>query len=396
MTQDPNLEFRLRLGHGEGFRIILSERSGPAPNLVTPSRRVGHGAIKRRRPSDGVLGRRKKGFINFYDLGQIKSMSGDWVDIDFNIPLILTDTITGVTITGVMTLSDWNAYSSIFFSTSDWKTTYRKLLIDEAERYGLEVWDIDGPFYYPVARDGSVLVAGDGSPGTVLSDTKWQAQGLNVGPIPNFQIQSSGAFSPFDNSSNFKITTVPLYSGSSTSLTSLEAGDNVFLVPCILGISGFCVDSLTGLSQRFIGTQTFLPRAIWKDANYLASPHYPLYSYYPDNGSLPSGTETGVISLTAILSDQIAKGAGALETDPAHTGLSITSDPSTYPKYSDDQNIFIIDAIFDNGEGSSVIANLQYKEGTFVGAVERGSTMHYFWAASDGLSLFTGGRRWRI
>lgn len=183
--------------------------------------------------------RRSQNFINFYDLGQINTGTTDspvWEDLDFQDVRTLTISGTPLHPTGTMAfgLSGWaNLKDKIFeVGIDDWKTKYRPLDYENAEKYYVDLYTGDGSFtdnstkFYSAARANSranaILGTADGR--------GWVEKGLKLEASPNrFFIYATSLF-PGIPETNTKVTNTPNYSDPSVTLDVGKKAD-IYLVP---------------------------------------------------------------------------------------------------------------------------------------------------------------------
>lgn len=362
---DPNKLFKVRLGQGESaLRILLSAN---AKARIASSKRGDssgpktQGTIKRTLRANELVGRKAGVAINFYDMGQILD-GGDWVDIPFSIPNTITVTGTDVADRS-LDFSEWEELEDYLFTAdpADWKTTYRKLSYESAERYGLDILDNANSVWYPVARNGS-RYSQDGS-GLLVSGTKWTDKGLVVpAPLSDVHFVSFGAFTFFTSETFLcRVTNTPSYAGTEVPFT-LAKKANVFLVPDIRSLWSW-VDGSEVIFQR---DRQALQRSFWLDT--VDSLHvYPLLSYRDDG--------TGWDNTTKGLLYDIIRGNGV-----AYSGVGTAPTPyaeSSYPLGGTGTDIELM--VSGNGLSNWEVVSLIRPEGTFLGAVEQNGQMFYFW-----------------
>lgn len=361
MTLDPSLDpnrlFRVKLGKGEAvLRILLSQKDIPVSDTPTSSTRRKHvGTTRTRRPDDELIVRRRPSgaFVNFYDMGQIRD-GDDWIDLPFSVPPDVN--LAEPNDTELITGANWDSLRDLLLTpaVADWATYYRKLEYEEAERYGLDVFD--GSTSYPVARNDSRIDLGTFAP---VAGTRWTSQGLNLpAPITALDIQSFGAFTRFTDNSFCKITNSPTYASSAVSF-ELQNGDDVFLTPNMTRVTGNSEDGL-GLQENLIGSYTAMKRTVWLPLNYNGS-GYPLMSYGDD--PVPSD----VTDLTTIAKN---------DPETELWNLSPPSqemDPTIFPRYANNRQ-YVLHVNDDT--------NYAVQPGIFLGAVKRGATVFYFWSSA--------------
>lgn len=182
-------DFETKLGKDQEL-VVRTKK--PSNRNVSLPHRVKRGIIKGRSGGDYLPRRGSPELINFYDLGQVKDEFGDWVDLPFSAAAHEWGNTLGVN--GAIQLgpqvSDWTAMADMINSVdrSTWKTHYRKLEYETAEKYGIDIVADPGRMdsftrSYPVARNGSRLYPTSfPSAAGPVSGTKWTNKGLKLAP----------------------------------------------------------------------------------------------------------------------------------------------------------------------------------------------------------------------
>jgi len=313
--------------------------------------------------------------INFYDLGQ-KWNGSAWIDIPFSI----TPDITGIGTSFVQmepfTPGNWETLRALIFTAdpSTWKTAYRKLEYEPAEKYGVDLInhaDLPEEQIFAIARNGSRF----DSALQVVADTKWTTSGLVPAvALADTVIRSQGAFARLHadyGSFDVKVTNGPTYASPEVAFT-WSASAHVFLMPWIANIYGSSNDGVDTDGYLFSAWKP-LKRSLWLDAQFDGPETYPALSLQVGPTYSPS--------FTAAVLAEAKSGGRAVEFDGANYNEVL---PSTFPPSVDatliiDQNIIVAPAP-------------QYVAGCFMGAVEQGGQMFYFWANATFGSSFENTR----
>lgn len=246
MTQDPNMEFMVRLFRGEdGFRILLSEKGTEVPpdsDDLTKRRRLS--MIRSHRKPDDLLGRRKGSKIIFYDMGQTK-VGSDWVDTDIS----YTQAFTG-SVPNPLTLSQFTAIAAILTGTADRATVFKKLTNATIDKYGLDL---------------SLVGVGDSPSFDLVSSSNYQDAGLShsnairrIGLMAHFIVPN------FDtDNTNIKVTKLPDYTAAVESLV-IPGSCSIFLSPQVCTAFNIILedDAVTSRSGLY---QSIFPRSILLD-----------------------------------------------------------------------------------------------------------------------------------
>lgn len=238
-------------------------------------------------PSDRskLLIRRKAGFIEFYDLGQINIGTAEspiWITHPWTFPATLS--VSGTTLTDVSEMTTAQFHSSFITDEilavprEDWSTTFRKLEYEDAESYGLDlvlenVADSFDQIRRCVAREGSRYEQfdfGGAWPATTVSATTsqaWVSQGFKKHPTHYLHYaQNSLAFRPwlrnFPDASNSNITTTFNFSAPGTDDFRLDKPTKFYLVPQPYAIT-------VRFASNWYGgyIYSFMHRDIWRAAD---------------------------------------------------------------------------------------------------------------------------------
>ncbi len=370
--QDPNKLFRYRLGHGDAaLRILLSKNESVSVTAQSSTTEAtqSKGIVRVDRPSDDILRKKKKvtGTINFWDLGQILDDT-DYIDI----PWQIVPTPDGAGHYFEFGPSDWDDFWAYIFTIdiADWEDNYKKLSYEEAERYGLDVYDNINGIPYEVSRNGPNL---GNDPPNPVTDTKWTEQGLKIpNTFPtNISIECGalGAFFLWALDPDFtKITNTYDYSASAVPFSFVGKNTKMFLVPRITTTYLFS-DSGTGDSDSVTYPFKVLPRSFFLNKDYDVDP-YPLYS------------AGGGLDLSA--ADKIDFQA-LIETDPDSQYWDSTAgyggSPSTYPAYALNRAIEV------NQIGGLSFAPVSLYPGTLMAVFKQGTSVYYLWSTATGASI---------
>lgn len=356
-----------RIPLNDGERIIIDVPKDREPSQ-SPARRKG---VVRARSAGDELGRRrlkKGGYLNFYDFGQIL-VTGNWEDLDYSEPLVFNtpgDWSSGV----ANPIADYSILRDKILEVpaNQWKTRYRKLSFEAAERYGLDGVSASLSEYYPVARNGSRLVFADPT-NPIVAGTKWEAGGLKLETIPeDLLFKSYRAFEDFAVGSGraVKVTETPNYADPEVVGFELAQNADIFLVPksvVHLGISqdGSNADNLLPPYKHF-------RRSIWLDSEYETS-NYPGLSF--DTNAIKSAD-----ALAILAAEKAEPGTLALNSNDGSVSFTFI-DPDLFPQYSPGFLLFYTGLL-----GLSAPAAYTH-EGDLIGAVQQGGNTYYVWATED-------------
>lgn len=378
-----------------GLRILLSKRpsgsSGSNAQQQDQTFKQDHGFKQGRRADDELI-RRKSGFINFWDLGQIKDGSS-WVDLDWSITPTPDPDIHAVAGRQLpLSYDDYKSLTDLIFTvpTDNWETQYRKLGYEDAERYGLDVLRLTDSLVAPIARDGSRYDS-NGNPVTDNSAV-WTPKGLKspLGPTDPFVFNSFGAFADwgrfdaFDGTSlqpRFKYTLLPDKDATEVPFPGIAKNANVFLMPHVATLEARSNDTALVHSDHLLARYQILKRGFWLDKNF-STIDYPLFSR-PYIGS--TILEPDILTFTdadkIAFIDSIRVGANEFTDTSGYLGNG-----TAFPIYTDNIN-FAVNAYGD----SSGLPEPFRPNGTFVGAIRQGGKLYYCWVADIGGDLFLDG-----
>lgn len=395
-STDPNKLFRVKLGQGEPvLRILLSEK--PSQSKVVSSsastKKLTTNRVQRRlRRRDGILPRAASGYINFYDLGQLKD-GVNWVDLDFG-----TMNEAG----GVIRFRevDWNALADLILGVpiEDWKTEYRKLEYTEGEKYGVDLReDIGGTIEYSVGRVDSRK----NGTGTLITGNGWTEKGLKIVPTPT--LAESCAFVDwglffflelFDDDTGYvKITTT--YDPTATSVIgfSLSRNANVYLMPRPVSMRA----TRLGTTNSF-GTESWqlvypfrpLSREFWLERSNGTDFLPNIFSYNETEITLNSTNSSDLISLLA--TDPDTRFFHTTWPSSTPTIVELMTDPggweTVWVELEPDENGRIEVSQVEDPAASD---NGGYTDGILTGVIEQNGTFYYVWRVSSGPVWYGGG-----
>jgi hypothetical protein len=184
--------------------------------------------------------KKQSGFIQFYDLGQIKS-GGNWIDLPFQ--FVPDDIAYDSGQANRMFLENFDAdnwadlFDKIFeVPIGEWKENYRKLDFDSAYSYGIDYFTKGD--YAAVAKPNQrprlIDILTVSEPPNSANDN-WTAEGFKVESAQTrVQILSFNAFYDFDtaDTETFKITETNNFEADAATI-SLPENFDIFLVPKI-------------------------------------------------------------------------------------------------------------------------------------------------------------------
>lgn len=245
---------------------IKSPDAAESENAPLPPRKK-NGVLGESRNADYLPRRKKKdGFINFYDLGQIL-IEGEWKDsINLNIGYTYTPGTLGnagtVNVNNFNTATGWAALKNIILATpfNDWRTKYRKIEYAPAKNYYLQV-------------------SGDDEVDKLLDENfeKWSSNGLKLDDADSLRVKSSVAFLGvgFDDEAKYKITASASADADAVNL-SLNGGADIFLMPQIFARYGesnlntvpLAIDAKLLADYGSMSREEFLNQFLFTDAGY--------------------------------------------------------------------------------------------------------------------------------
>lgn len=358
------------------------------------------GPLSIRRPNDFLPRRLRKGAVNFYDLGQVWNGSA-WKDIDFH---KLDDPgnieVTGTTVNANFDRDGFSTegaehYHNLFRSKifeidpADWRTTYRKLTYEDAHKYGLRVkssYGFGGGTDYEVARPEDCIVdvfgnrSGDSS--------KWKPEGLKVGPLSHFYVDSPQLFWFFDNNpAKYTITNEPSPTADVVEFPALSSNADIFLVPVIVNYLGG-VTVTPGVQADWI-VSAYAPwsREFWLDRS-VANKPLGLFNYGLNQFRSPLD-ETEAAELLEHLRTKLIPREFAQFSDGSITELSPGDVPSDVAPLRVQVNVNPDGAPAFKAFSTTNGLSSTFNRGRLVGAVRQGGQMYYFWLGGTDASLPT-------
>lgn len=345
--------------------------------------------IGARRRDTRPMSRRQKprGLINFWDLGQRKNGSS-WEDLDFAFQNI--NTSTGSFRQNPPTLADWNVMISEIFEipVNQWKTEYRQMSYENAERLGIELvdpalFDLSTSFpdkIFSAARAGSRFKLDPTDPAIVVDGAKWTPSGFELAAtdfsegVGSFAFQDGGAFLGFGAGRSYqKITSVNDYSAAEVSF-SLAVGlpVNVYLIPRLASQAIISVDGSSITQSEMVGPVRPYSREIW-------------FELEPD--AVGSGTPVGYPVLAFSGSSQLYFGTAKTLTVYNHIASHPLTRTFTNVLGTVVESSFVgtprlfAGEIFGFGLGvMQPTIDLYPPEGLLMGVIEQSGTFYYFWA----------------
>lgn len=382
-SSDPNKWFLMKLNGEVAFRILLSKKDGSAVtsnDVINIGNKDDKGLLPDRRHRHNLYPKKKQG-VNFWDLGQIK-IGEDWVDIPYEFDPICSITGGGNTLT-TAPYTDYGTLRDMIFAvpSADWKTHFRKLNYEQAERYGLDMYrDALGTsgVEYAVAREGSrKTYAGND---IVASD--WTPQGLQIGEIaPVMTLWSAGAFLPLFLGADpgfSKVTASQMYSADAVGITGLKPNADVFLMPKVSEFFGRSINPSIA-TQYFVGPFQTLRRQTFLGMNWTDS-GYPILSNNAggDQNAYTPADRAAIIALAKLAPPQ---SYGVMFDAPG----SMVNDPMAYSTYPTFYSVSgSTNELMTNSSTPGTIypfaERVHIYEGDFLGAIRQDGQMYYIWA----------------
>lgn len=368
--------------------------------------RVHHGPQGQRREPE-YLPRRKAGFLNFYDLGQIKS-GADWIDLPFNVnPGFSATVVSGHTVTDFspFTLTNWESLYTLIAAVphADWKDQYRKLEFGESGKYGVSEYQ---------GRGGILLDSSNVDPANKLqaSNPEWLATGLK--PLQDWiEVFPTGGLSMIyktADTTNYKVTDTHDYAAPAVTL-KIKRGANVFLMPLVMYT--LAVQEV-GIDAAFRGATlyshwTIKPRALlldktlkkWFDPPFDEVPilegYYLASTSYRSSGAwMFDASHIGDAFATAYINWMKAQPQAQLWVQRGTAGsggatfafepLANFPFPATGPQSV--VNVHIFHTQSPQFEGLPDIgddADRYEGEGLLLGVIQQGSKFYYIWAKNN-------------
>lgn len=385
---------KIKIHIRDNIRVLLSKRLNESTSVsersVAPR---DQGPLKQAQRPDDELIVRKSGFINFWDMGQIKS-GDDWVDVNYKVLDMDVDLMTP-DIASVFDLSRFNELRDILLTPaeSDFKTTYRKLEFGEIEKYGIGInlqHDTEQIFVGP---DGTTIL---GEPATA---GKWSSQGLKS-KGSTISLFTSIAFEWFNNhTGEYKVTNGPTYTSDSVPF-ALGKNPNVFLVPRILNIVN-TMEDFDGSAGRKRNVQFTryqqLSREFWVerlDTNYtgyfLSQPLGSFISSEPivldatnrDDWVSSVNSDTGSRAFSDELDLSSPDPLDRLFSEVAPGSYPLYSPTPTHRHFSTLGGKFEVDGYHSLSPGE-LFPSFRRIEGQLCGIIQQGTKTYYFWATDN-------------
>lgn len=305
-------------------------------------------------------------------------VGSDYIDVDYSQDINISAGNFTPDFPNDLTL--WDGYKDAIFAiesnVNNWETVFKKLSFTEAEKYGINVYDLDTATAYGVGRDGS-FIDFNGSP---IAATHWTSGGLNIPTLSNFLIIGTGAIAPMSNSSGtHKITHTLDYSASAVTDFELKPTAKVFFISDLGITQGHAEDSGPINIENVPSPRGPYLRSALLD---LTDSHwiYPMLTPF-DHSVADSATQTA-------LRNYMLSFPGTLEVHGLFAGSSTPGTPSDFPLYSGG-NTFI-----DVGLASTGI--ISYIAGGFCGLIKQDGQSYYFWQNDTGATTGPGAVNYTI
>lgn len=373
MAVDPNESFLVKL-NGQPLNIILSPKPQATAQPQGLTNRQGQ-LHTRRRPNDELLSGKKKGFINFYDMGQIKDPdSGLFIETSFyrdGLSDIDTGAVRNFGVTDYAALEG----ISLAYSIPDWPTTFRRFT------------DTDGKLYnVKISGDDFVLTLADDEP-------EWTDAGLNLtadekaSTLLQIGTNDDVTFNPFNEfvlkgSGRNRVTATYDRAGMDIGPISLTGNVNIYLMSRLVNSYGESTQQVPpgGPQNAFILNAFFslYPRAT------LLDPMNPLYgtfvyaSLFINDGAPASDMGAYTAALVPIeFHKQFQNTRGFFSSGGAFGSAAISGFPlaGTVPPPAGG---YSADPFFGVGSNPGFTASGNY----LVAVVLKGSTPFYIWSDS--------------
>jgi hypothetical protein len=392
-TKDPNYLFKIRLNGEVGFRILLADKAqvsaGP-DSSPDPQGQQYSGVRRRRRPLAGPIAVKSSGFINFYDLGQIKD-GEDWVDIDYAVLGVTSETLgtDGAVVFEQPTMDDWNDLKDLIFTVpiANWKTEYRKLEYEDAERYGVDVMDGEIDASGPTIGVGRTDSRYNYSGAELINGDHWiENKGLKIEAsdvnLSNFSFMDAGAFYFFGTNTNDYMKVTTSNDPDTTGVTfKLQSNANVYLMPRL--VSQSLTNITGGIVHTVIGPYRPYARSFWLNRTD-PSLDYPLLS--AQEGQVWTFDSTNSADLVAhILAHPLTRGFKADTTMLTEVieGTYDTAWVELQPEVGGQVTVL-------------PVLGPPTPYGALVGVIEQSGTFYYFWRIDNGPTWGGGGPPTRL
>ncbi len=323
----------------------------------------------------------KKAGINFYDFGQIyDDASSSFKDLSFRVFRVTTNNPSPATDGGFLA-AQWNALRDLIFAVSpnDWKTKYRKLDYEAAEKYGVDL-TVGATnalrVKYPIARNGSRLDIFDAA----ITDSHWTDKGLIPveTDIPNFQVSSFSAFVDFtvgtlNGAKYFKVTAAPSYAAPEVTGFKLAKSASVFLVPYIVATESIHQTDIGGgsvIEKTLVNGYQPFSREFW--LNRTIDSAAALVKFHPTEFALTGANATDWTNYIKTLA-----GALGVQKNTSGSGNVGSFGAGGFP--ASGYKSFLV----GNVTSSAIVplATSQLSPGCFVAAIQQNGQTFYVWEA---------------
>jgi len=374
------MDKRYKVGSGH-VQIEIDTKNKRAVSRTNKQRvSASSGIIAPRRENDYSPRRLKKSGIQFYDLGQIL-VGETWQDLDFRIVPPLTEDPTDYFGNFEIDMPEVfvQLQEKLFeIPLSEWKTKYRKLDYESAERYGLDVvFDDDNSVIYPIARVGTRHQMIDTN--LEITETNWTNKGLEITTAPvNFGVWAAQAFWSFRHF-NTKVTTVLNPLASSVSFTPSK-NCNIFMVPRLcfeIGLGG----DITTVGFSFLNGHIapFSREHFLNNSTFAAKFPYSLLCEFVIEDVATENIADYKADLTAFLESR---------TGARHfRGTLGFESPSSFPT-EDVYKIQFSPSVIESGGASGDTVKLT--ENALVAVVEQNGVFYYVWINNELPDLRSG------
>lgn len=298
--------------------------------------------------SPDVLSRRKGGFINFHDMGQVANGVGGWIDTNFRI----TNN----------PISDPSTLFAPYPTTSDFANRDSTFLGDGNRYRKITKGELSSKYVLAVGFDGGggqvdTLPEWTGN-GLKLTQAQLDAEGLSVGtdlPLKPFFHNALIA----DSQPNIKITGLPSY-GSPSVAFRISPRMDVYLPPVLLLLRGEgTYDGSPGDRETYGQLYTTFPRRFGINTT----------DFY-SGGSVPTPSGIDAQTLSAISNWQSIISGRAYHFDNGTMLWSLGSFPGSATDLGITQIYFTPDGTGSHGINTN---------GVLMAMVKQGGQSFYFW-----------------
>lgn len=281
-------------------------------------------------------------------------------------------------------------------SIKNWKTNYRKLGFEDAERYAIDLLEPSFPSpepsnVYSVGRPNSRYGNYSNFRGELISGNKWTTTGLSLqesdfSQTPeNFAFLDAGAFIGFGSGRPYqKVTTVRNFAADPVENFRLNLGQpiNVYLMPRLMAqtITNLGAEfDPSGLNSVMVGPYRPLSRQFWVNFNWdppIPNQNVPFFSSF---------FESGVADIRASPA-KAAQIVNHIQSHPLTRSFTYSTETGgTFTTgFTGNHHFFYSEASAQNAFSGLIVDNAVSNPpnlpiGLLAGVIEQAGVFYYFW-----------------